>query len=213
MVNRFLFKDRDGRTPLPEEFRKDLIPQDVVTAGDLDSYEEQNIVDGLVWLEDYRGECIDWMFWEKLHKKLFGKVWRWAGQIRRNELENDEFNHPGQIRENLKRLEGDLKYWLENNSFGDPREAIARFPERFLTIHPFANGNGRTSRILAEFICKREAVPIPTWGAALRGDVGNHRGNYIAAIVKARRDGDFGDLIEFMYSSADSSMKSERDEP
>lgn len=163
MVNRFLFKDRDGRTPLPEEFKKDLIPKDVETGGDLDVYEEQSIVDGLVWLEDYGDEYLDWMFWEKLHKRLFGKVWRWAGQFRQHELGHDDFIHPGHIRENIKRLEGDLSYWLKNNTFGDARVAIARFHERLLTIHPFANGNGRTSRILAEYICKREGIPVPTW--------------------------------------------------
>lgn len=56
MVNRFLFKDRDGRTPLSDDFKKDLIPTDVKTGGDLDVHEEENIVEGLVWLEDCNGE-------------------------------------------------------------------------------------------------------------------------------------------------------------
>jgi len=200
LVARFLFKDRDGRTPLPEEFKKDLIPKDVKTSAELDAYEEENIVDGLVWLEDYKGQFVDWMFWEKLHKKLFGKVWKWAGKFRQHELQNDEFNHPGAIKQNVKQLEGDLKYWLENNSFQDPREAIVRFHERLLTIHPFANGNGRTSRILAEYVSKRAGIAVPTWGAAIKVNPKTHRNTYIAAVVKARRHGVYADLIEFMYS-------------
>ena len=200
MVDRFLFKNRDGRTELPEEFKKDLIPKDVEAGGDLDVYEETNIVDGLVWLEDYTGEYKDWMFWEQLHKKLFGKVLKWAGKFRFHELQNDEFSHPGQIKQNIKQLEGDLKFWIENNSFKDRREIAVRFHERLLTIHPFANGNGRTSRILTDYICKREGIAVPTWGLGLKQEPKKHRNAYIVAVVKARKEKEFGDLLAFMYS-------------
>ena len=80
-----------------------------------------------------------------------------------------------------------------------PREAIARFHEGLLTIHPFSNGNGRTSRILAEAICKFENIQIPTWGRNLKADAKTHRNIYIAAVTKARRTKDFNDLIKFMF--------------
>lgn len=200
MVDRFLFKDRDGRTPLSDDFKKDLIPTDVNTGGDLDVYEEENIVEGLIWLDDCEGDHKDWMFWEQLHKKLFGNVWRWAGQFRKHELQNDDFNHPGQIKQNIKKLEGDLGYWLEKNPFKDRREIAVRFHEALLTIHPFSNGNGRTSRILTEYICKREGIAVPTWGHALKADTKKHRNAYIAAVVKARKDKTYEDLLGFMYS-------------
>ena len=200
MVDRILFKDRDGRTPLPEEFKKDLIPKNVLIGGDLDELEEENIVDALVWLDDFTGNHRDWMFWETLHKKLFHKVWKWAGKFRVHELQNDEFNHPGYIAENVKKLEGDLKYWLDNRTFKDQREAIVRFHEQFLTIHPFTNGNGRTSRILTEYICKRENFLLPTWGQSLRTDTKRHRNTYIAAVKKARLQKDYADLINFIWN-------------
>ena len=184
MVDRFLFKDRDGRTPLPEE---------------LDELEEENITDGLVWLDDCTGNHRDWMFWETLHKKLFHKVWKWAGKFRVHELQNDEFNHPGYISENVKKLEGNLNYWLDNNSFNDPRVTIARFHEQLLTIHPFTNGNGRTSRILADYICIREKISPPFWGRSLRGNAKKHRETYIAAVRNARMHGDYRDLLNFMW--------------
>lgn len=200
MVDRFLFKDRDGRTPLSEEFKKDLIPKNVFTAADLDELEEENILDGLVWLEDFTGNHRDWMFWEALHKKLFSKVWKWAGKFRVHELENDEFCRPGYIAENIKKLEGDLAYWLDSGSFKDHREAIARFHEQLLTIHPFTNGNGRISRILTEYICKREKISLPTWGKSLRIHSKKHRDTYIAAVKKARLRGDYSDLIKFIWN-------------
>lgn len=201
MVDRFLFKDRDGRTPLPEEFKKDLMPDyaHIQLGGELDSAEEDNIVDGLVWLEDQKDDPKDWMFWERLHKKLFHKVWTWAGKFRLHKLMNDDFNHPGYIKENIKKLEGDLKFWLQPEAKIDSNEAIARFHEGFLTIHPFANGNGRTGRILTETICKFENIQMPNWGKSLKLDSKKHRNTYIAALTKARHHRDYTDLIKFMF--------------
>ena len=201
MVDRFLFKDRDGRTPLTPDFKKDLKPgySHLELGGELDEAEEENIVDGLTWLEDQKGDPKDWMFWERLHKKLFGEVWTWAGKVRQHELLNDDFTHPGYIQENIKKLEGDLKYWLSPQAKMSPQEAIARFHEGLLTIHPFSNGNGRTSRILAEAICKFENMQAPTWGRNLKVEAKTHRNTYIAAVMKARHKKDFTDLIKFMF--------------
>ncbi len=202
MVNHFLFKDRDGRTPLPEEFKKDLMPNyaHIQLGQELDEAEEENIIDGLVWLEDQKNDPKDWMFWEQLHKKLFGKVWKWAGRFRTHELMNDDFNHPGYIKENIKKLEGDLKYRFSSEAKMNSKEVIARFHEGLLTIHPFTNGNGRTSRFLVEVICKFEKIQIPTWGAFLKSNAKNHRNTYIEALKKARHQSSFDDLIIFMFN-------------
>ncbi len=203
MVGRFLFKNRNGRTPLPEDFKKDLRPEyaHLQLGGELDEAEEENIINGLIWLEDQKADPKDWLFWEQLHKKLFGQVWIWAGKFRKHELMNDDFNHPGNIKENIKKLEGDLKYWLSPHARMTSQEALARFHEGLLTIHPFTNGNGRTSRILVEAICKYEKTQNPTWGAALKANAKKHRETYIAAVLKARHERDFGDLIKFMFES------------
>ena len=200
-MKHFLFKDRDGRTPLDPHFKKDLTSKyaRIQLGGELDEAEENNIIDGLIWLEDQKEDPKDWMFWEKLHKNLFKQVWKWAGKFRRHELMNDEFNHPGHIQQNIKKLEGDLKYWLLSEAKMNPKEAMARFHEGLLTIHPFANGNGRTSRILTECICKHEGIQIPTWGTGLKTSPSNHRQAYIAAIAKARRHKEFSDLVKFMF--------------
>ncbi len=199
MVGRLLFNDRDGRTPLAEDFKKDLIPKHIKLGAELDEAEEDNIVDGLVWLDDYQGEYVDVLFWKRAHKKMFDKVWKWAGEFRKHELQNDEFDQPGYIQEHIKNLEGDLAYWLSKESKMKPEECMARFHERFLKIHPFANGNGRTTRILTEYICKRNGFALPTWGGALRGDPKAHRQAYIASLVNARREHDYSRLIEFMF--------------
>jgi fido (protein-threonine AMPylation protein) len=62
-VTSFLFKDRDGQTPLPPELQKGLKPKNVQTIGELDEYEEQNIAEGLVWLESSSADSLDYVFW------------------------------------------------------------------------------------------------------------------------------------------------------
>ncbi len=166
-MNHFLFKGRDGQTPLPPELEKGLKLKHIQNMGELDEYEEKNIAEGLVWLKKSNGDCLRYSFWEKLHKKLFGDVWTWAGKMRDHELHNPYFLLPYQIRPALKNLEDDLKYWLDRNEI--PFDEIAvRFQERIETIHPFPNGNGRFGRILVEFFCQKAKQRMPTWGGSKR---------------------------------------------
>lgn len=195
----FLFKDRDGRTPLPPELQKGLKPKHIQTIGELDEYEEQNIVEGLAWLKNYTGECTNYQFWFKLHRKLFGNVWRWAGEIRKHEVNNPDFLLPHEIWPALKQLENDLHYWLTKKLFS-PDEMAAHFHEKIETIHPFANGNGRFGRILIEYFCELNGYQVPTWGKSLKDDPKKRRNTYISAILSARRNSDYNPLINFMFS-------------
>jgi len=199
VVKNFLFKDRDGQTPLPPELQKGLKLIHIQTIGELDEYEEQNIVEGLSWLKNYAGQCSTYDFWLKLHKKLFGDVWKWAGRVRKHELNHPDFHLPHQIWPSLKQLEKDIHYWLKEKSFSKD-EIAARFHERIETIHPFTNGNGRFGRILIEFFCKKNSMRIPTWGESLKNDPKARRQAYIAALEYVRRKTDYRLLIKFMFS-------------
>ncbi|MGK5088976.1 mobile mystery protein B [Bdellovibrionota bacterium FG-2] len=199
MVGGFLFKDREGQTPLPPEFQKDLKPKHMQTMGELDEYEEQNIAEGLAWLKNQQEAGTTYDFWLKLHKKLFVDVWTWAGKVRIHELHNLDFHPPHQIWTALRQLEGDLAFWVNEKSFSE-REITARFHERIETIHPFANGNGRFGRILVEHFCTRKGWKTPTWGNALRDKPKVRRSTYIAALDCARRKLDYEQLVEFMFS-------------
>lgn len=199
MVKNFLFKDRDGQTPLSPELQKGLKPKQIQTIGELDEYEEQNIAEGLAWLKNYNGQCTRYEFWLKLHKKLFSDVWEWAGVARKYELNNPDFYLQYQIWPALKQLENDIQYWLKEKLFL-PNEVAARFHERIETIHPFANGNGRFGRILADYFCKKQNLQLPTWGLALQNDPKSRRQAYITALNYARHNKDYKTLIKFMFS-------------
>lgn len=197
-MTNFLFKDRDGQTPLPPELRKGLKHKHIQTIGELDEYEEDNIAEGLSWLEKQTRDCLTYDFWLLLHKKLFGNVWSWAGKVRLHELQNLDFLHPHEILSAFRPLEQDVRYWLDYSTYVN-QELAARFHERLLTIHPFPNGNGRFSRILVEFFCKQNGIQIPTWGSHLRKGPQDRRKNYIDAIVKARKEFLFDSLTAFMF--------------
>lgn len=199
MVAPFIFKNRDGQTPLPLELRKGLKKNNIQTVGELDEYEEQNIAEGIAWLNKCTADCTSYDFWLKLHKKLFGEVWDWAGRVRKNELHNPDFLEPHKIWPAFKQLEGDLKYWLLHNTFGN-KEIAARFHEKIETIHPFANGNGRFGRIVVEYFCKKNSFEIPRWGSSLAANPKNRRKTYISGLEIARKGGSYEELVNFMFS-------------
>ena len=79
-------------------------------------------------------------FIRKLHRKLFGEVWSWAGEYRRRDKNIGVEAH--QIGVQLQRLLENARYWLEHDVY-TPMDAGVRFHHRLVQIHPFANGNGR----------------------------------------------------------------------
>ena len=197
-MTNYLFKDRDGQTPLPSELFKGLKIKSVQTIGELDEQEEDNIAKGLAWLARQKSDPCRYDFWIKLHKKLFGNVWSWAGQIRTHELSNPDFKLPHQIWPELHELEKSLAFWITSDTYS-PEELAARFHERIETIHPFANGNGRFGRIATEEICRYLKHKIPTWGNKFSNEPMKRRELYIEALTIARRNGDYTALIEFMF--------------
>ena len=200
-MNDFLFKDRDGQTPLPIELQKALKIRTIQTIGELDEYEEDNIAKGLIWLAKQKADPTQYGFWLKLHRKLFENVWSWAGKIRTHELANPDFKPALEIWPQLYQLEQDLAAWFTSQPFSQ-QEIAARFHERIETIHPFTNGNGRFGRIITEHICRHLQYEVPTWGQKFRNDPGVRRANYIAALNEARWQSDYIQLIGVMFTKS-----------
>ena len=80
---------------------------------------------------------------------MLGEVWTWAGAYRTTGKNIGV--DPAQIRMELLSLFDDTKYWIENSTY--PIDEIAiRFHHRLVAIHPFANGNGRHARLMADHL-------------------------------------------------------------
>jgi Fic-DOC domain mobile mystery protein B len=133
-----------------------------------------------------------------LHKRMFGDTWRWAGTYRKRETNiGIQFT---QITERIGQLLGNARYWLENKTF--PIDEIAvRFHHQLVFIHPFPNGNGRHTRMMADVIAVRSGRDAFTWGRTNLQDAGGARTTYIAALQEADLNQDrIGKLLEFARS-------------
>lgn len=84
--------------------------------------------------------------------------------------------------------------WEQNKSF-DVIEIASRLHHRAVQIHPFLNGNGRWSRMLANIYLKQNGLSPTRWNENLLSKENLHRDDYIKALKKAD-DGDYIALIK-----------------
>ncbi|MGN6369371.1 MAG: mobile mystery protein B [Phycisphaerae bacterium] len=127
----------------------------------------------------------------KLHKEMFGKVWSWAGQPRTTDL-NIGLPAP-HVQSALHSLMEDLAFWKTANL--PLLEQAAILHHRAVFIHPFLNGNGRWSRLLANIWLKRHDHPITEWPEQTLGNESIIRKEYLLAI-QAADQGDYQPLIQ-----------------
>jgi len=75
----------------------------------------------------------------------------------------------------------------------DKLGAIVRFYASFIAIHPFIDGNGRTSRILLNWLMKKENLPYINYESEKHIE-------HIRGIDKAIKGNGFDDLAEFILT-------------
>jgi Fic-DOC domain mobile mystery protein B len=167
----------------------------------LDELEQANIEVGLQWLARQRGDVPTDGFATTLHKRLFGDVWDWAGSFRKTG--KSVGIEPIHIGVALRTLMDDAKYWVEHKTY-PPSEAAIRLHHRLTNIHPFANGNGRHARIMADVVLDRvyAAKPIDWAGGYDLQKMNDRRKAYIAALRAADRN-DIQPLLKFIGSRDD----------
>ena len=194
-----IFTAGDGNTPLSPEEQNDLIP-DLTTKEELNEWERQNILEAYTWaLESRRLNQRDPFadaYVRELHLRMFDQTWKWAGTYRTTEKSIGIPHY--QIREALAILLGDARYWVEHQTFESDELAI-RFHHRLVWIHPFANGNGRHARLMADVIARKQGRPVFTWGGADIVRAGDFRHSYIDALRAADKN-DIRPLLAFARS-------------
>jgi Fic-DOC domain mobile mystery protein B len=184
----------DGQTQLDEDEKDGLLIPTIATRGELDEFEQQNIEQAVFWSinRSFKAEAV---FTEEfilgLHKRMYNNVWAWAGEFRKSNknIGVDKWQIPAELRILLD----DIKYWYANKTY-NPDETTIRFKQRLVSIHCFANGNGRHSRLMADIVIVK--LPHYTWGAANLIKQGDTRSAYLNAI-KAADKGDIQPLINF----------------
>ena len=190
------FEQPDDATPLTPEEMRGLIPAHIAYRSELNEAEQENIVRAQDWALKSRRDPLSERFITDLHKQMLGDVWRWAGKFRKSER---NLGIPFyEIPTALRGLLDEAKWWIEYKSY--PADEIAvRFHHRLVEIHPFANGNGRHSRLMGDLLVMRFGVARFSWGSANLQNAGDVRRRYIAAL-KAADHHDLGPLLAFARS-------------
>ena len=188
----------EGATPLDPNEIDGLLLTHITTRSELDRWEQDNINEALSWLEQRKpNDILNESFMKRLHKRMFGNVWKWAGKLRRTEKNLGVPFY--QISLEVKKLCDDVEYWIENKTFPDD-EIAARFHHRLVFIHLFPNGNGRHARLIADILLENVLAKPPfTWGSGNLAAAGLYRKKYIESLVAADRE-DYGLLMDFVKS-------------
>lgn len=186
----------DHATPLTPAERDDLIPTHITTREELNRLEQQNIATADVWAFSRKHSIFRERFLQGLHRRMFNRVWRWAGKFRATERNLGV--QPHLIETELRQAIDDAKYWVENKTYS-PDELAVRFHHRIVSVHPFPNGNGRWSRLVADTLIEQLGGTRFTWGGVDLRAAGTARDAYITAL-KAADNHDLKPLIKFARS-------------
>lgn len=191
-----LFDQDDAATPLTLEEREGLVPSYITLRRELNEAEQANILEAEEWAFARKRDMLSEQFLKTLHKRMFGRVWRWAGEFRLTERNLGVAPH--RIAIDLRTLLDDCRFWIENGTY-PADEIAARFHHRLVWIHPFPNGNGRHARLATDLLLAGLGQPRFSWGRVNLVDASETRRAYVAALRAA--DGhDIGPLLEFVRS-------------
>jgi Fic-DOC domain mobile mystery protein B len=189
-----IWKAPKGATPIDDA--SGLLIPSITTLADCNRYEAENIRKATVKYlagkpsKQLAAFNITWAY--RVHADMFGDVWDWAGK-KRTSVTNIGIA-PIQIETQLFDLFGNINYWSDEAAMS-PEEVSARIHHRAVFIHPFKNGNGRWSRMLANIWLKRNDHPVVVWPEhQINKGESAIRDTYIDAI-RAADDGKFAPLI------------------
>ncbi len=186
----------EGATPIDLDEAGGLRLTHITTRGELDRWEQDNIIQALAWLNRTRpSDILNELFIKDLHRRMFGAVWKWAGHFRHSDKNIGGPWH--QVPTSVRNLCDDVRLWMELRD-ESPDQMAVRFHHRLVSIHPFANGNGRHARlmtdVLLEHILQR---PRFTWGSEDLSKPGDTRHRYIMALHAADQQ-NYRPLVEFV---------------
>lgn len=181
-----------GQTPLddlPGLRISGLRIRSIRTTAELNAAEAENIrkatLKYLASRPTRRSARFDISWLRRLHAEMFGDVWRWAGSVRTHETNIGAPPHDIEVR--LHTLLEDLKVWEDSRM--PLLEQAVRLHHVAVQIHPFANGNGRWSRMAGNIWLKLHGSAPIEWPETTIGSASTIRGGYLEAV----RDADKGD--------------------
>jgi Fic-DOC domain mobile mystery protein B len=191
-----VFEEPADATPLTPEEKRGLLPAYITFRRELNQAEQENIARGQDWALSRRRDLLTEKFVKALHGRMLGDVWRWAGKFRTSERNLGIVYY--EIPMAVRGLLDDTKTWIEYQSY-PPDEIAVRFHHRLVQIHPFPNGNGRHSRLMADLLVMQLGRERFTWGSANLQNAADVRTRYIEALKTADNHG-IAPLLAFARS-------------
>lgn len=190
------FQVPEGASPI--EDASGLILK-IWTYDDLCAAEAENILQAVnIHLKRRKEPSRMWFtekYIRKVHYDMFESVWKWAGVYRESSYTIGIL--PSQIRDEIAKLCGDVRYWTTQKA--NPMsvlESAVRIHHRLAWIHPFQNGNGRHARLMADIYLHAHGFSLPIWPSSDISKEGRTRKQYLQAIRRAD-NGDFRLLLEY----------------
>lgn len=170
-----------GETPIDD--LSGLLVKGISLRRELNQLEAENILKALekyfVGKLSRKVAPFDYCWALTLHREMFGEVWAWAGVPRRHDTNiGVSAQH---VESQLYDLMKCLEYWRDKPWI----EQSAWLHHRAVKIHPFANGNGRWSRMLANIWLRLHGQPYTQWPEATIGEASVIRQQYLEAIRAA----------------------------
>lgn len=195
-----VFNYLEGETPLDTDALSGLRISTISNKKELDEFEQQGIESAIFYFSRKKIDLNNFLsedFIKLLHLKMFGSIWSWAGKFRK--LNTNIGVDWTVISIELKKLLDDCLHWIKNKVFIDEEIAI-RLKHRIVSIHPFVNGNGRHSRLLADLMMEKIFRKKHfSWGSDNLYKENKARDIYLKALRRAD-DNYYDDLIAFAKS-------------
>jgi len=163
-------------------------------------YEAENHVKAIKFMKSYKGELNEG-FILKLHGLILKDISEsFAGRYRESEVKifGSAVKFPQSVI--VPKLIKGLVYWYNKHKKEyHPFEMAVIFSMKFVSIHPFVDGNGRMSRLLMNFILKKNKYP---WINVYM----KQREDYLKAVRKSN-DEDYLIVLDFMITTLRENLK------
>ncbi len=163
--------------------------------------EAKNHIEAINFINSYEGDLNE-LFILKLHAIILKNISeRFAGRYRETTVRifKSDVSFPDASK--VPQLVGNLVYWYKQNKNKlHPFELAVIFSVKFVSIHPFIDGNGRVSRLLMNFLLKKKGYP---WINIYT----KQRTEYLQA-VRQGNDGKYKLILEFCITTLKENLKS-----
>lgn len=164
-------------------------------------HEVRNHMQAIKFLRSYEKD-IDEIFILKLHGIVLKDISeRFAGRYRENKVRifGSDVSFPDA--EKVPQRTKNLVYWYDQNKRKlHPFEMAIVFSMKFVSIHPFVDGNGRMSRLLMNYLLQRNKYP---WINIYN----KQRASYLKAVRKAN-DEEYISIIDFCIKTLKENLES-----